>query len=172
MFFVFFFIFIQFHLLYSFFLFFLRTLISCSNIIAQSYYHWKIAEKYFNLIIFYCHSMLLLIRLDDGCPPIASVSPPKHVPLPEVPRLQEFTAEAFFLFFSIGALGLQYLNLYRTAFWVPQSNTKYAMVIDAHSPLFFIYICVFVFKIFLGRGCCMLDKFVLESVFTSSRRFL
>ncbi|XP_064093316.1 transmembrane protein 39A-like [Macrobrachium nipponense] len=63
---------------------------------------------------------------DDG-PPLMSITPPKHMTIPDIPRISELGFEVCMLVFSLMSLALQYLNIYRTVFWLPHSHTKYAM---------------------------------------------
>lgn len=62
------------------------------------------------------------IKLADG--PIA----PKHIPFPYIPQDGTLLFEAMTFVFTLVATGLQFLNLYRTAWWLPHSYTNQAMV--------------------------------------------
>lgn len=62
------------------------------------------------------------IKLADG--PV----PPKHIPFPYIPQDGTLLFEAMTFVFSLVATGLQFLNLYRTAWWLPHSYTNQAMV--------------------------------------------
>lgn len=64
---------------------------------------------------------------EDG-PPLMPITPPKHMTIPDIPRISELGFETLMLVFSLMSLALQYLNIYRTIFWLPHSHTKYAMV--------------------------------------------
>lgn len=63
---------------------------------------------------------------EDG-PPLMPITPPKHMTIPDIPRISEIGFETMMLVFSLMSLALQYLNIYRTVFWLPHSHTKYAM---------------------------------------------
>lgn len=63
---------------------------------------------------------------EDG-PPLMPITPPKHMTIPDIPRISEIGFETMMLVFSLMCLALQYLNIYRTVFWLPHSHTKYAM---------------------------------------------
>ncbi|KAB7505970.1 Transmembrane protein 39A [Armadillidium nasatum] len=102
-------------------------------------------------------------KIDEG-PPIASITPPKHVPIPEIPRLQEFTFELFMLLFSVISLGLQYLNLYRTVFWLPQSYTKYAM----HFHLIDTGLVYFIVTLLARRLVWSILRFIITKIFHPS----
>lgn len=62
------------------------------------------------------------MKLADG--PIA----PKHIPFPYLPQDGTLLFEAMTFVFTLVATGLQFLNLYRTAWWLPHSYTNQAMV--------------------------------------------
>lgn len=56
-------------------------------------------------------------------------SPPKHVPFPYIPQDGTLLFEAMTLIFTVVTTGLQFLNLYRTNWWLTNSYTNHAMVI-------------------------------------------
>lgn len=62
------------------------------------------------------------VKLNDG--PLH----PKHVPFPYIPQDGTLLFEAMTFMFVLIATGLQFLNLYRTAWWLPHSYTNQAMV--------------------------------------------
>ncbi|CAB3254955.1 unnamed protein product [Arctia plantaginis] len=77
------------------------------------------------------------IKLADG--PIA----PKHIPFPYIPQDGTLLFEAMSFVFTLIATGLQFLNLYRTAWWLPHSYTNQAMnfyLIDPHLVAFIVTI--------------------------------
>ncbi|XP_037079907.1 transmembrane protein 39A-like isoform X2 [Pollicipes pollicipes] len=51
----------------------------------------------------------------------------QHVLIPDIPRDGELFFEALMVVFVCTGLGLQYLNMYRTIWWLPHSYTAYAM---------------------------------------------
>ncbi|KAJ2951261.1 hypothetical protein O0L34_g5663 [Tuta absoluta] len=61
------------------------------------------------------------VKVSDG--PVA----PKHIPFPYIPQDGELLFEAMTFVFTLVATGLQFLNLYRTSWWLPQSHTTQAM---------------------------------------------
>lgn len=54
--------------------------------------------------------------------------PPKHIPFPPIPQDGELLFETMSFAFTLVATGLQFLNLYRTVWWLPNSFTTTAMV--------------------------------------------
>lgn len=74
-------------------------------------------------------------RLPSTTPPvIADVkltegpNPPKHVPFPYIPQDGTLLFEAMTFMFTLVTTGLQFLNLYRTNWWLFHSFTTQAMV--------------------------------------------
>ncbi|XP_045499212.1 transmembrane protein 39A [Colias croceus] len=66
-------------------------------------------------------------------------SPPKHIPFPFIPLDGELLFEIMTFIFLAVATGLQFLNLYRTAWWLPTSYTTQAMhfhLVDPHVVMF------------------------------------
>ncbi|KAF0309542.1 Transmembrane protein 39A [Amphibalanus amphitrite] len=51
----------------------------------------------------------------------------QHVLIPDIPRDGELFFETLMVVFVCTGLGLQYLNMYRTIWWLPHSYTLYAM---------------------------------------------
>ena len=60
---------------------------------------------------------------DPSCP----LSYPQAVPIPDIPHDSSFTFEVIIFFYTAASLGLQYLNLYRTVWWLPHSYTSQAL---------------------------------------------
>ena len=58
---------------------------------------------------------------------------PKHVPIPNIPRESELWFFTIELFFSGIVCFLQFLHLYRSVWWLPQSYTVHAMVSSFNS---------------------------------------
>ncbi|KPI95873.1 Transmembrane protein 39A [Papilio xuthus] len=76
-------------------------------------------------------------KLMDG------VQQPKHIPFPYIPQDSELLFEIMNFVFTLVAAGLQFLNLYRTAWWLPHSYTNQAMnfyLIDPHLVAFIVTI--------------------------------
>ena len=72
---------------------------------------------------------------DPACP----LSYPQAVPIPDIPHDSSFTFEVIVFFYTAASLGLQYLNLYRTVWWLPHSYTSQAVnfyLIDPFTILF------------------------------------
>lgn len=67
-------------------------------------------------------------NLNEIKPLVESPSPPKHIPFPYIPHDGELLFEGMNFVFALVATGLQFLNLYRTAWWLPHSYTNQAMV--------------------------------------------
>ena len=59
---------------------------------------------------------------------INSLTPPKHSHIPEIPMDGNFLFELMVLCNSVLGLGLQYVNLYKTVWWLPYSHANYALV--------------------------------------------
>lgn len=80
------------------------------------------------------------IKLTDG--PV----PPKHIPYPYIPQDGTLLFETMTFVFTLIAAGLQFLNLYRTVWWLPHSYTNQAMVryliFLMWCFLFFIYLLI------------------------------
>lgn len=67
---------------------------------------------------------------DSNMVPLAQMAVlPKHCHLPEIPSDPNMSFEAMLYFFGVIAMGLQYINLYRTVWWLPHSHANYALVI-------------------------------------------
>lgn len=54
--------------------------------------------------------------------------PPKHVPFPYIPQDGTLLFEGMTFVFTLVTTGLQFLNLYRTNWWLANSFTTQAMV--------------------------------------------
>lgn len=53
---------------------------------------------------------------------------PKHVRFPDVPYSSEMVNELMIFAYTLIAAAMQFLHLYRTVWWLPESNTNQAMV--------------------------------------------
>jgi len=53
---------------------------------------------------------------------------PRHVHLPDIPLDNSVFFELLVFFYSAMVLGLQYVNLYKTVWWLPHSSASYAVV--------------------------------------------
>ncbi|CAH2269004.1 jg16028 [Pararge aegeria aegeria] len=91
----------------------------------------------------------------------ANPLPPKHIPFPNIPQDGEVLFEIMSFIFTIVAMGLQFLNLYRTMWWLPYSFTSDAMnfyLIDTHLATFIlIVLCrrlLLSLSLAFVRSCC------------------
>ena len=57
-----------------------------------------------------------------------NLTPPRHSHIPEIPMDGNLVFELMVLCNSILGLGLQYVNLYKTVWWLPYSHANYALV--------------------------------------------
>lgn len=53
---------------------------------------------------------------------------PKHIPFPDVPTSSEILNEFYIFLFSLIATGAQFMHLYRTVWWLPDSYTNHTIV--------------------------------------------
>lgn len=54
--------------------------------------------------------------------------PPKHIPFPDVPQTSEIFNELVMFVYTSLAASMQFLHLYRTVWWLPDSHTSHALV--------------------------------------------
>lgn len=54
--------------------------------------------------------------------------PPKHIPFPEVPQTSEIFNELVMFVYTSLAASMQFLHLYRTVWWLPDSHSSHALV--------------------------------------------
>ncbi|XP_049872510.1 transmembrane protein 39A [Pectinophora gossypiella] len=66
-------------------------------------------------------------RLPSATGGLEGTLAPKHIPFPYIPQDGELLFEAMTFVFTLVASGLQFLNLYRTVWWLPHSHTNQAM---------------------------------------------
>jgi len=52
----------------------------------------------------------------------------RHIPMPEIAVDGELFHECLMFMFAAISCALQFLHLYRSVWWLPMSNSKYAMV--------------------------------------------
>jgi len=57
-----------------------------------------------------------------------SVVAPRHVQLPDIPVDNNVLFELLVFIYSTLVLGLQYINLYKTVWWLPHSSAHYGLV--------------------------------------------
>lgn len=53
---------------------------------------------------------------------------PKHIRFPDVPYSSELVNELMIFVYTMIATAMQFLHLYRTVWWLPESNTNQTMV--------------------------------------------
>jgi len=58
----------------------------------------------------------------------AGIISPRHVHLPEIPLDNNVLFELLVFVYSAVVLGLQYVNLYKTVWWLPHSSARYGLV--------------------------------------------
>lgn len=78
---------------------------------------------------------------------------PRHIPFPDIPQDSDLLFEFITFVFTSLAAAAQFLNLYRTVFWLPHSFTSHAMVIIIiniyESSYFFLYLVYFLQNFYL-----------------------
>lgn len=84
---------------------------------------------------------------------------PKHIPIPGIPQDGNFVFEVIMFVFTGMTSFLQFLHLYRTVWWLPQSYTRYTMNFYLIDP----YLVGFITTI-LGRRLvyCALSRVLLS----------
>lgn len=55
-------------------------------------------------------------------------APPKHIPFPDIPQNSELLNEFLMFAYTALAASMQFLHLYRSVWWLPESHSKHAMV--------------------------------------------
>jgi len=63
---------------------------------------------------------------------------PRHVHLPDIPLDNNILFELLVFLYSALVLGLQYVNLYKTVWWLPHSSAHYGLV-RCVFVIFFLY---------------------------------
>ncbi|KAG6440770.1 hypothetical protein O3G_MSEX001432 [Manduca sexta] len=87
--------------------------------------------------------------------------PPKHIPFPYIPQDGTFLFEAMTFVFTLVATGLQFLNLYRTAWWLPHSYTNQTMNFYLIDPHLVAFIVTIIFTRLLLSICLALLRTIL-----------
>lgn len=59
------------------------------------------------------------------------VTMPKHIPFPEHATTSEWLSELIMCAFTMGAAIVQFINIYRTNWWLPQFHTRHMVVRNA-----------------------------------------
>ncbi|KAG8228819.1 hypothetical protein J437_LFUL008315 [Ladona fulva] len=94
----------------------------------------------------------------DGASGCRAISP-KHIPIPNIPQDSDMIFEVLMFAYTGIASFLQFLHLYRSVWWLPQSYNRYAMnfyLIDPHLVGFIMTI--------LGRRLvyCILSRIMIS----------
>lgn len=63
---------------------------------------------------------------------------PKHIRFPDVPYSSEMVNELIIFAYTLIATAMQFLHLYRTVWWLPESNTNQAMVKFSGSTFYYL----------------------------------
>lgn len=105
---------------------------------------------------------------------------PKHIPFPNIPMNGELLFEIIMFVFTTAAAGLQFLQIYRSVWWLPHAYTHHAMVsywnnIIRHYSHYILYLfqnfylidvhlVMFILVLFARRliymlGCMILQRF-------------
>jgi len=58
----------------------------------------------------------------------SQVTMPKHIPFPEHATTSEWLSELIMCAFTMGAAIVQFINIYRTNWWLPQFHTRHMVV--------------------------------------------
>ncbi|PZC78189.1 transmembrane protein 39A [Helicoverpa armigera] len=95
------------------------------------------------------------VKLAEG--PVA----PKHIPFPYIPQDGTLLFEAMTFVFTLVATGLQFLNLYRTAWWLPHSYTNQAMNFYLIDPHLVAFIVTIISRKLLLSICLAILRFVI-----------
>lgn len=80
---------------------------------------------------------------------------PKHIPFPEIEGSSEIIVEGFTFIVALFAMGCQYLEMYRTVWWLPEMANKKAMhfhLIDKTVVAFIVCILIRKFLALLVFG--------------------
>lgn len=88
--------------------------------------------KPLTFLVWFCCELICSLYCDsceDDSNPMASmVTQPKHSHVPDVPTDSNLIFELIIFGFSVMCLCLQYINLYKTVWWLPHSHANYALV--------------------------------------------
>lgn len=80
---------------------------------------------------------------DPNMVPLASMAVlPKHCHLPDIPSDSNLSFEAMVYVFGIIVMGIQYINLYKTVWWLPHSHSSYALNFYLIDPFLLSFLCV------------------------------
>ncbi len=92
---------------------------------------------------------------DKDTNPLANlVLPPKHAHIAEMQADGNLMFEAMVFVFAVVALGLQYINLYKTVWWLPHSHSRFALVSITRVCGLHLGCCLVVARPLLPCGGC------------------
>lgn len=97
-------------------------------------------------------------------------APPKHIPFPDVPQNSELLNELVMFVYTSLAASMQFLHLYRTVWWLPESHSSHALVTTLASLIQFDRIQIFNFFFFLQNFYLIDMSLVVFIVSLLSRR--
>ena len=80
------------------------------------------------MIIFFFSFFSHLEERENVIPIASMVTLPKHGFLPDIPRESNLLFEFLLYMLGVIILLLQYVNLYKTVWWLPHSHANYALV--------------------------------------------
>lgn len=93
--------------------------------------------------------------------------PPKHIPFPDVPQPSEIMAELVMFMYTALAASTQFLHLYRSVWWLPDSNSTQAVVSPTPSLPFDLP------RGFLLQNFYLIDTYLVVFIMVLlSRRFM
>jgi len=88
---------------------------------------------------------------------------PRHVHLPDIPLDNNVLFELLVFVYSSMVLGLQYVNLYKTVWWLPHSSAHYGLVCCVSCSLFFFKFQVLYSHLcFISNGTSALLDIVMD----------
>ncbi|KAK2149600.1 hypothetical protein LSH36_445g02080 [Paralvinella palmiformis] len=112
---------------------------------------------------------------DAGSPLASIVVQPHHSHIPDIAPDSNLIFEGMVFMYSVMTLCLQYINLYKTVWWLPHSNAKYALnfyLIDPHLSLLLIIIIsrrviyCFVSEVFCSKSWSTILYWLIQLVKT------
>lgn len=86
---------------------------------------------------------------DNNIVPLATMAVlPKHAHIPEIPGDTNVSFEVMLYIFGFIVMCLQYINLYKTVWWLPHSHANYALVSLRLQIFLQIFIQLYIFAMF------------------------
>lgn len=86
---------------------------------------------------------------DNGVPTYSSALP-KHIPFPYIDDQSDFLIEGFSFLVALFAMGCQYLEMYRTVWWLPEFANKQALHFQLIDKVLLAFIIVILSRKFLA----------------------